>query len=79
MWMKVHSERGKEALYLRCVYMPTDITSISVVYTYFERLKEAVLSFMEKAMFVLLSDFNARVGKSVPIHGRYVCEECMQC
>ena len=31
VWMKVCSERGKEALYIGCVYMLTDSTSISVV------------------------------------------------
>ena len=31
VWMKVLSERGREALYIGCVYMPTDSTSISVV------------------------------------------------
>ena len=31
VWMKVCSERGREALYIGCVYMPTDSASISVV------------------------------------------------
>ena len=31
--------------------------------SYFERLKEDVLSFREKGKVVLLGDFNARVGK----------------
>ena len=31
MWMKIRSERGREALYIGCVYMPTDSTSISVM------------------------------------------------
>ena len=29
--MKMHSEKGREALYIGCVYMPTDSSSISVV------------------------------------------------
>ena len=48
MWMKVRSERGREALYIGCVYMPIDSTSISVVDSCYERLKEDVLSFREK-------------------------------
>ena len=31
VWMKIRSERGREALYIGCVYMPTDSTSISVI------------------------------------------------
>ena len=31
MWMKIRSERRREALYIRCVYMPTDSTSVSVM------------------------------------------------
>ena len=42
--MKVRSERGREALYIGCVYMPTDSASISVVDSRYERLKEDVLS-----------------------------------
>ena len=47
--------------------MPTDSTSISVVDSCYERLKEDVLSFREKGKVVLLGDFNARVGRSVQI------------
>ena len=65
--MKVRSEMGREALYIGCVYMPTDSTSISVVDSCYERLKENVLSFREKGKFVLLVDFNASVGRSVQI------------
>ena len=32
VWMKIRSERGREALYIGCVYMPTDSTSISVIW-----------------------------------------------
>ena len=67
VWMKVRSERGREALYIGCVYMPTDSSSISVVDSCYERLKEDVLCFREKGKVVLLGDFNARVGRSVQI------------
>ena len=67
VWMKVRSERGREALYIGCVYMPTDSASIYVVDSCYERLKEDVLSFREKGKVVLLGDFNARVGRSVQI------------
>ena len=45
--------------------MPTDSTSISVVDSCYERLKEDVLSFKEKGKVVLLGDFNSKVGRSV--------------
>ena len=67
MHMKMRSERGREALYIGCVYMPTDTSSISVVDSCYERLKEDVLSFREKGKVVLLGDFSARVGRSVQI------------
>ena len=44
VWMKIRSERGREALYIGCVYMPTDSTSISVMDSCYERLKEDVLT-----------------------------------
>ena len=47
--------------------MPTDSSSISVVDSCYERLKEDVLSFREKGKVVLLGDLNARVGRSVQI------------
>ena len=61
--MKIRSERGREALYIGCVYMPTDSTSVSVMESCYERIKD-VLSFREKGKVVLLGDFNARVGRS---------------
>ena len=48
MWMKVHSEREREALYIGCVYMLSDSTSIFVVNSCYERLKEDILSFTKK-------------------------------
>ena len=61
MWTKIRSERGREALYIGCVYMPTESTSVSVMDSCYERLKEDVLSFKEKEKVVWLGDFNARV------------------
>ena len=65
--MKLRSERGREALCIGCVYMPTDNTSVYVMVSCYERLKEDVLSFREKGKVVLLGDFNARVGRSAQI------------
>ena len=42
--------------------MPTDSTSIFVMDSCYERLKEDVLSFREKGEVVLLGDFNAMAG-----------------
>ena len=47
--------------------MPTDSTSISVIDSCYDRLKEDVLSFKEKGKVALLGDFNARVGRSAQI------------
>ena len=79
VWMKIHSEKGREALYIGCVYMPTNSTSVSVMESCYERLKEDVLSFREKGKVVLLGNFNARVGRSaqmddvVGIFGENMC------
>ena len=45
--MKVQGERGILALYIGCVYMPTDSTSVAVVESCYGRLKEDVLSFRD--------------------------------
>ena len=58
------SARRKGKVGPGCVYMPTDSTSVTVLDTCYERLKEDVLSFREKGKVVLLGDFNARVGKA---------------
>ena len=63
VWMKVRGKRGRLALYIGCVYMPTNSTSVAVLGTCYERFKEDVLSFREKGKIVLLGDFNASVGK----------------
>ena len=68
MWVKVRGGRGREALYICCVYMPTDSTSVSVIDSSYEKLKEDVLSFKQKGRIVLLGDFNARVGKAVDVN-----------
>ena len=65
--MKVRGGRGREALYIDCVYMPTDNNSVSVMDSVYEQLKEDVLSFKQKGRVVLLADFNARVDKSVDV------------
>ena len=62
VWMKVRGESGRLALYIGCVYMPTDSMSVAVLDTCYER--EDVLSFREKGKVVLLGDFNATVGKA---------------
>ena len=67
VWMKVRGGRGSSALYISCVYMPTDCTKSASIEGCFEKLKEDVLSFKEKGRVVLLGDFNARVGKSVEL------------
>ena len=60
-------EFRRSALYIGCVYMPTDSTSVAVVESCYGRLKEDVLSFRENGRVVLLGDFNARVGRSVEV------------
>ena len=64
VWMKVWGDRGRLALYIGCVYMTTDSTSVAVLDTCYEKLKEDILSFREKGKVVLLGDFNARVGEA---------------
>ena len=71
VWMKVRGGRGRSALYVGCVYMPTDSTSVAAVDAGYVRLKEDVLSFRLKGKVVLLGDFNARVGRSVEL------DECL--
>ena len=67
VWMKVRGGRGKEALYLCCVYMPTEGSAAAVIEDGYERLKEDVLEYQQKGRVVLLGDFNARVGKSTDV------------
>ena len=53
VWMKV---RGGRALYVGCVYMPTDSTSVVAVDAGYVRLKENLLTFRQKGKVVLLGD-----------------------
>ena len=55
------------SLYIGCVYMPTDSTSVSVMESCYVRIKEDVLSFRGKGKVVLLGDSNARVGRSAQL------------
>ena len=41
--MKVRGWRGREALYIGCVYMPTSSNTVSVMDSVYEQLKEDVL------------------------------------
>ena len=50
-------------MYIGCVYMPTDNTSVSVMDSCYERLND-VLSFSEKGKVVFLDYFNAKDGRS---------------
>ena len=65
--MKVRSEGRRVASYRGCDCMPTDSTSVSVLNSCYERLKEDIRSFSEKGKVVVLGDFNARVGRYVHI------------
>ena len=65
MWMKVRGGRGREALYICCVYMPTDISSVSVIDESYASLKEDILGLKQKGRVVLLGDFNARVSREL--------------
>ena len=64
VWMKIWGERERSALYIGCVYMPTDCTGTATIDDAYNLLKENVLTFKQKGKFVLLGDFNTRVGKS---------------
>ena len=64
VWMKVRGSRGTEALYVCCIYMPTDSACASVIGDSYIKLKADVPGFMQKWRVVLLGYFNARVGRS---------------
>ena len=64
VWMKVRGERGRSALYIGCVYMPTDGSGKATIEDSYNLLKEDVLTFKQKGKVGLLGDFNARVGRS---------------
>ena len=61
VWVKVRGERGRSALYIGCVYMPTDGSGIATIDDSYNLLKEDVLTFKQKGKVVLLGDFNAKV------------------
>ena len=65
--MRIRGQRGREALFIGCIYMPTESNSVNVLDSSYDLLKEDVLKFREKGRVVLLGDFNARVGKAVEI------------
>ena len=48
-----------------CIYLLT--VQAFIMDSYYERLKEDILSFTEKGKVVLLGDFNARVGRSAQL------------
>ena len=52
--MKVRGGRGRSALFVDCGYIPIDSTSVAVVDSCYNRLKEDVLGFREKGTVVLL-------------------------
>ena len=54
----------RSALYIGCVYIPTDGPGIAIIGDSYDLLKEDVLTFKQKGKVVLLGDFNARVGRS---------------
>ena len=63
--MKLHGERGRGALVVGCVYMPTDSASVRFLEECYSKQKDGVLSFRKKGEVVLLEDFNARVSRAV--------------
>ena len=53
MWIKVKGERGRNTLFLGCVYMPTDSENVSVIESSYSALKEDVLRMKERGQVVL--------------------------
>ena len=64
VWMKVRGGRGKEALYLCYVYMPTEGSAAAMIEDSYERLKKDVLEYQQKGRVVLLGDYK---GKSTDV------------
>ena len=54
VWMKVRGERGRSALYIGCVYMPTDCSGIATIDDSYNLLKEDVLTFKQKGKGLLM-------------------------
>ena len=67
VWTNVRAGRGRKALYICCVYMPTDSSNISFIEDSYAGLKEDVLGFKQNGRVVLLGDFNARVAGSTDV------------
>ena len=63
-WIKVKGERGRNTLFLGCVYMSTVSENVSVIESSYRKLKEDVLRIKERGQVVLQGDVNARMGKS---------------
>ena len=42
VWMKVRGERGRSALYIGCVYMPTDCTGTATIDDSYNSLKDVL-------------------------------------
>ena len=55
VWMKVRGGRGKSALYVGSVYMPTDSISVAAVDAGYVRLKEDVLYKRERWCYLVIS------------------------
>ena len=66
-WIKVRGGRGKESLYIGCIYMPTTTARISTMDAWYENLMEDFLIFKEQGKVMLLENFNARVGTAFEI------------
>jgi len=62
IWLKVCGSRGKEDMYIGCVYMPVEGSNQAE--SAFVRLTEDVQRFQEAGQVILLGDFNARVGRA---------------
>ena len=52
MRIKVKGERGRNTLFLGCVYMPTDSENDSVIESSYSELKENVLCMKERGQLV---------------------------
>ena len=53
VWMKVRGERGRSALYIGCVYMPTDGSGIATIDDSYNLRKMSLLSSRRKWLFCL--------------------------
>ena len=58
---------GERKVSLVCMLCVIDSSSVAIMDSCYDRLKEDVLGFREKGSVVLLGDFNARVGRSADV------------